>query len=344
FGMQMPGRAFTVRMGYRYGFNGKEEDSETGMQDYGMRIFNPAISKFLSVDPLTSKYPELTPYQFASNRPIDGIDLDGLEHYNYNGVSIVHDNIPRVASAGVIELQSKKPATQVKPAQLKADELSNSRAPRYPQVAVIGTDIYGNHHIGPEKSVNATLKAKSAEYHSNNLAAIATGPGAAIGYIAAKEKGIGFGAAADGLVMSLGGINPNESIGIFNTRAKGIDVRNSNWVDHNGNFIWPSREGFATEPTTVTLKPGDRFNRYGSEAGTFASPAGTPLNQRAMAPGSTAKPLTEYEVLKPFDAKAGKTAPWFGEPGGGTQYKFDRSVSELKKAGIIRAIPPKTSQ
>ncbi len=36
--------------------------------------------RFISVDPLTGKYPELTPYQYASNRPIDGIDLDGLEH------------------------------------------------------------------------------------------------------------------------------------------------------------------------------------------------------------------------------------------------------------------------
>ena len=33
----------------------------------------------MSVDPLIRKYPELTPYQFASNTPIGGIDLDGLE-------------------------------------------------------------------------------------------------------------------------------------------------------------------------------------------------------------------------------------------------------------------------
>ena len=41
------------------------------------------VSRFLSVDPLTKEYPELTPYQFASNRPIDGIDLDGLENLSY---------------------------------------------------------------------------------------------------------------------------------------------------------------------------------------------------------------------------------------------------------------------
>ncbi|MCC6691589.1 MAG: hypothetical protein IT235_08665 [Bacteroidia bacterium] len=32
---------------------------------------------------MTKKYPELTPYQFASNSPIEGIDLDGLEKVTY---------------------------------------------------------------------------------------------------------------------------------------------------------------------------------------------------------------------------------------------------------------------
>lgn len=44
-----------------------------------MRIYDSRLGRFLSVDPLTAKYPELTPYQFASNRPIDGVDLDGNE-------------------------------------------------------------------------------------------------------------------------------------------------------------------------------------------------------------------------------------------------------------------------
>jgi RHS repeat-associated protein len=68
---------------YKFGFNGKmNDDGVKGLgnqQDYGMRIYDPRIGKFLSVDPLTRSYPELSPYQFGSNRPIDGIDLDGLE-------------------------------------------------------------------------------------------------------------------------------------------------------------------------------------------------------------------------------------------------------------------------
>ena len=72
---------------YRYGFNGKENDNEVkgngNQQDYGMRIYDPRLGRFLSVDPITKDYPELTPYQFASNRPIDGIDWDGAETRSY---------------------------------------------------------------------------------------------------------------------------------------------------------------------------------------------------------------------------------------------------------------------
>ncbi|MDO6433979.1 RHS repeat-associated core domain-containing protein [Flavitalea sp. BT771] len=82
FGMQMPGRTFSSG-GYRYGFNGKENDNEVkgiGDQiDYGMRVYDPRVGKFLSVDALTRQYPELTPYQYTGNNPIAGVDLDGNE-------------------------------------------------------------------------------------------------------------------------------------------------------------------------------------------------------------------------------------------------------------------------
>lgn len=81
FGMMMPGRKFAAGNGYRYGFNGKENDKDAGegVQDYGLRIYDGRIGKFLSVDPLTPEYPWYTPYQFAGNMPIANIDLDGAE-------------------------------------------------------------------------------------------------------------------------------------------------------------------------------------------------------------------------------------------------------------------------
>ena len=68
---------------YRYGFNGKENDNEVkgagNQQDYGMRIYDPRVGRFLSVDPLTNAYPYYTPYQYAGNKPVWCIDIDGLE-------------------------------------------------------------------------------------------------------------------------------------------------------------------------------------------------------------------------------------------------------------------------
>ncbi len=69
--------------GYRYGFNGKENDEdvkgEANQQDYGERIYDPRLGRFLSVDPLTTEYPYYTPYQFAGNDVIRNSDLDGSE-------------------------------------------------------------------------------------------------------------------------------------------------------------------------------------------------------------------------------------------------------------------------
>jgi RHS repeat-associated protein len=82
FGMQMVGRTFSAGA-YRYGFNGKEKDPETSGEgnqyDYGFRIYNPRLGKFLSVDPLTKEYPWNSTYAFAENDVVRSIDLDGLE-------------------------------------------------------------------------------------------------------------------------------------------------------------------------------------------------------------------------------------------------------------------------
>ena len=88
FGMQMPGRNYTSSSSsYRYGFNGKENDNEVkgegNQQDYGMRIYDPRLGKFLSVDPLSKKFPFYSPFHFGGNNPLKNIDLDGCEPDDY---------------------------------------------------------------------------------------------------------------------------------------------------------------------------------------------------------------------------------------------------------------------
>ena len=99
FGMLQPERSWSTEK-YRYGFNGKEMDNEvrenptTGTSgtgnhyDYGFRGYDPRSTRFLSVDPLTPDYPAWTPYAFAMNRVIDGVDLDGLEWQPVNSEGV----------------------------------------------------------------------------------------------------------------------------------------------------------------------------------------------------------------------------------------------------------------
>ncbi len=108
FGSTMPGRSFTSGNRYRYTFNGKESDPETvgtggGTQDYGMRIYNPALGRFLSVDPLGKDYSYKSPYDYAENDVIRSIDLDGeekliktfvLEEYKFENGKVIKNKVP----------------------------------------------------------------------------------------------------------------------------------------------------------------------------------------------------------------------------------------------------------
>ena len=82
----MPSRSAylgTVSLNYRYTFNGKENDADVkgdGDQiDYGMRIYDPRLGRFLSLDPLHKSYPWYSPYQYAGNMPTTSVDIDGME-------------------------------------------------------------------------------------------------------------------------------------------------------------------------------------------------------------------------------------------------------------------------
>ena len=63
----------------RYRFCGKERDEESGLYYYGMRYYMPWICRFVSIDPLAAKYPFYTSYQYASNKPIISVDINGME-------------------------------------------------------------------------------------------------------------------------------------------------------------------------------------------------------------------------------------------------------------------------
>ena len=66
---------------YRFTFNGKEIDSEVKGEgnslDFGARMYDSRLGRFLSVDPAINLTHYYSPYLFAGNSPIIYIDYDG---------------------------------------------------------------------------------------------------------------------------------------------------------------------------------------------------------------------------------------------------------------------------
>lgn len=61
----------------RYKFTGKERDAETGYDFFGARSYSSAITSWLSVDPLSDKYPSISPYAYCGWNPVKYVDPDG---------------------------------------------------------------------------------------------------------------------------------------------------------------------------------------------------------------------------------------------------------------------------
>ena len=85
---------------WSYTFSAKERDSETGLSYFGARYYSSDLSIWLSVDPMSDKYPSLSPYVYCANNPIKLVDPNGEEvgdfydlYGNYLGTDGIKDNM-----------------------------------------------------------------------------------------------------------------------------------------------------------------------------------------------------------------------------------------------------------
>ena len=58
-------------------FSAKEKDTETGLSYFGARYYSSDLSIWLSVDPMSDKYPSLSPYAYCANDPVKLMDPNG---------------------------------------------------------------------------------------------------------------------------------------------------------------------------------------------------------------------------------------------------------------------------
>jgi RHS repeat-associated protein len=92
---------------YCFAFNGKEKDDEvygsTGTSlDFGARLYDPRVGRWLCEDPLSPKYPQWTPYSFTFDNPIAYFDSDGRE-----GVAVVDKEKKTITIKAVYHVQTE---------------------------------------------------------------------------------------------------------------------------------------------------------------------------------------------------------------------------------------------
>ncbi len=67
---------------YGFTFNGKEKDNETygegNAYDFGARIYDSRLGRFLSIDPFFKLNYSISTYNFSENSPIQFVDFNGL--------------------------------------------------------------------------------------------------------------------------------------------------------------------------------------------------------------------------------------------------------------------------
>jgi RHS repeat-associated protein len=143
FGVQLDERTVSSSS-YRYGFNGMEKDDEIkgegNSYDFGARMYDSRVGRWLSRDALESKYPYLSTYNFVSNNPIIAVDPNGKE------IIIVTNSGDRIYYKPMMEIPKD--------------------ADRFTQDAIIGLNLMYSHVPTADKKIDLlTTPTYNVEIH-----------------------------------------------------------------------------------------------------------------------------------------------------------------------------------
>jgi RHS repeat-associated protein len=345
-------------------FTGQRFDASTGLYFYNARYYDPELGRFISPDVIISNVrdpQEFNRYSYVRNNPVNFTDPSGHKKwYQFLGfdenpfrhpeaiLDRFRDQISPHPESPQWWINTFAPASPVSPQAMQDAQralqatttflveqwgFSNSGA-----AAFIGGGI-GFLLGGPAGAAyGATTAFISAEIMETRAAQqavtvfaealIDVGVSEQAAYTAsATIISAGVGAATGAAVSAAAGF----ARGFVNGLKGSVDSRGSNFIRP------PPNRGFAGSPERITLRRGNLIDRYGGSDGYFASPAGTPLGQRSLAPEARTRPLQTYRVIKPIpEVDAGPAAPWYGQRGGGIQYDFgNRTIQQLIDSGHL---------
>ena len=326
----IPGGGVTAEQNvYNYKFGTKELQDELGLNvyDFEARMYDPAIVRTLMHDPLAEKFYSISPQSFLNNNPMYFIDPTGMKADGW--ITSIVDGEKTIAYNSTVNTVE----------EAKAAGYENATAVN----AAMTVSLEGEYSYNLNADGSVTDADGNRLAATNNLMSFTTGAGTKIsswGLIDMfKERPMASGActpmefsspffswgwAAKGLSALWGAA--------FGATAEATATTTS--IAH----YYPPNGGAMGSWAETTLSTGTKIDRYGSSAGSYFSPAGTPLPMRALPPGNSGA-LTTYQVLKPFNVQSSSIAPAFNQIGTGIQYHSPfLNASQLVQGGYLMPV------
>ncbi|WP_157984781.1 TNT domain-containing protein [Lentzea terrae] len=107
----------------------------------------------------------------------------------------------------------------------------------------------------------------------------------------------------------------------------------------DGTPRWPvEREGGYEDSQPEVLEAGAELDRFGTPEGRVLATAGTPFSHRSLPPQAADEGYRRYRVDKDLPVHRTISAPWFGQPGGGSRYRTTYPVADLVALGYLTEI------
>ncbi|HWH01540.1 MAG TPA: glycohydrolase toxin TNT-related protein, partial [Pilimelia sp.] len=314
------------------GFVGGTKDP-TGLVHLGARLYDAAIGRFISVDPVidTSDPQQLNAYAYGNNNPVSTADPTGeLFGWVKKAASAVASAATTAGNFVANTVVSTVEAIREDPLKF-AVGLAVGIAVAVAVAAVCATGAgaeYGVDVAQGDREFSAGDLGKEMAMGAA-VGGVTVGAGAALGaagrHVAAKARG----------ALGKGVKSADEA-----AEAAGAAARAGRTPAPSNEVVpfYPRNDGFQGDPVDDWLYPGTRIDRYGSERGRYTSPVDTPMPMRALPPGTAGRPYHVYEVVKPIPVRTGKIAPAFGQVGGGVQHILPLAVEKLLARHILRKV------
>ena len=161
FGTALYNRGFAFS-DYRYGFNKKEKDDEIKGQgnsyDFGARIQDPRLGRWLSIDLKFAKFPNLSPFSFVNNMPIIAIDPEGKDIYFVTRNSSSQEK-PEIQKQNFTTIINTLNSTE-EGAKMVQEYINNPKKDLYITIGNSGLD---KKHPGSETSIEAGVKGNNTD-------------------------------------------------------------------------------------------------------------------------------------------------------------------------------------